>query len=173
MDAFLSSIDNFVSLGGGNVKGFSRAFSQAHLHRIFEFVAHTTALGRAYDLELISYQRVVDILFPPYIKLAHAFVTASRHEMPEGHFWFTKLWDMCQQWFNLVDWTLSGQAYADNLDKEDVLKPVIGPKRRAELVYAILETTFLEVRRLVVNFYGKGLGLVVIRGKLRSSDRVL
>lgn len=139
----LSSIDNFVSMDGGTVECFSRAFSRAHLHRIKQFVGHTPALGRAFDLELISCQRMVDILIPPFIKLAQTLVSASRQEMPKDHFWFTLLSNLVEYWSNLVIWTLTNLQYSD---KEEAAQPVIRPKKRDELLNALLEAKFPEVR---------------------------
>lgn len=81
VDALLSSIDDFFPDDGMPSKAMRRSFPQPGLIRAQKFVANASALSRAFDLELISCQRLVDILVPPFIKLAklRSRVSSSGH----------------------------------------------------------------------------------------------
>lgn len=144
MDAILTSIDNFASADGGAFR-FSPSFSQVHFNKAMEFMGIAPALGRAFDLEVISCERMVSILIPPFSKLAQAHVVAARRKISKERLWFKLLCPLSYAWSTMVAETLTGQVYEDS---QGVIQPVIGPKRRSELLGGFLEAKFPEVRSL-------------------------
>lgn len=108
----------------------------------------TPALGRAFDMEVISCQRMVDISIPPYLKLAHAQIDTARGRSYPSQYWLKLLVFLSHFWSTLVIKILSTQLY---LDSQRMVQPVIRPKRRAELLTAFLEAKFPEVRLLLVS----------------------
>lgn len=119
IDALLSTIDSFVSeyhCVHGASGGFRVALESEDLQKVKDFMHCSLALGRAFDLELMSCQRLVDILIPPFLKLAQAHIAAAGKGVPAEHNWirivthFENGLDACAE--SHPFWaTLSGQSW--------------------------------------------------------------
>lgn len=151
VDALLRSIDIFVSEDCGVTKAPGKGLAEADVQRMSDFLESSPALGRAFELELMSCQRLVKIIFPPYIKLAHAYSSASSQRAnpassqrePLDAAVFKLLDVLCRLWGSLLIKNLSGEEFPD---RQGHLHPVIGPKKRAELVDGFLMAKVPEVR---------------------------
>lgn len=141
----MCSIDTFED--DPTSKGFSLAFHEIKT-RMADFMVCSRALGRAYDMELLSCQRMVDILMPSYLKLAHAHLAASGN--PANPAWFKMLCLFGNHWTQLLVFTLSDPTY---LDSKGVEQPVMGQKKRNELLDALLDAKLPEVRLIAMVLY--------------------
>lgn len=149
IDDILSSIDTFVAKNGGPSKIKRATFPQRNLNKVAHFFNATPALPRAYELELIPCQRLLDILFPPFIKLAK-LTSATESSNQQPHPTFTKrLNALSVVWTQLLCRTLSGQSF---LDSQGIVKPVMSPQKHNALLDAVLEAKFPEVDPLSHTF---------------------
>lgn len=151
LDTLLSSIDTFLSEDYGDAEGLRRSLEVAVLQRMLDFLDSSPALGRAFEMELISSQRMVEILIPPFLKLTAAYISASRQGqtsasserrlvIPEVLSLLNVLW---RHWGIIVIKLLSGEEFTDNHGQ---LQPVMSQKRRCDLLDGFLEAKFPEVR---------------------------
>lgn len=142
VDDLLSSIETFVSKDRGAFKGFSQASTRIR-DRLAEFLECARALGRAFDMELLSCQRMVDIITQPFLKLVRAQIAAAASRTPSNPAWLEVITLMEHSWTELLMYTLSGATFLDN---KGVVQPVMRPKKRNELLDGLLEAKFPEVR---------------------------
>lgn len=137
----------------------NRKSSVDKLERISEFLVSAPALLRAFDMELVSGQRLVSIIFPPFIKLARK-VSASSNHVHVNQDQTELLEQVFDSWTNMVNQTVSGTA--GYRDRYGSAIPVMGENKYTELVCAMLDANIPEVRLL--KSPGKGLARVSVKG---------
>lgn len=128
-------------------KGY-RNYTQISQNKTNEFVNDIPALLRAFDLELIPSQRLIEVILPPFIKLAQkscavaVLSTRGRCIDPD---WLGVADKLFCFWSDLFVHTVAGDE--QYLDSKRRLQPLMGHKMHSELLNALVNAKAPEVRR--------------------------
>lgn len=105
------------------------------------------AHGQAFDQGLISCQRLIDVVVPPFLKLARH---ASLAPVPGSNAAARKCWHVKNSLFH--SWSHGGLqrllavAMGRSSDGSPIAAQLLRPQKRAEFVKTLLKNHFAEVR---------------------------
>lgn len=147
----LQFIDACIAAENSNSLGsFLRAYPPldfvARRHHILHVLP---ALGKAFDRGLISCARLVEVLAPPYLKLACSMRRDRQHESQA----LDALSEMFINWKAALVEALAGEMKKDS-QGEWCTKLILQPQKREELLKALVANRFPEVRVSVIHFAG-------------------
>lgn len=137
-------------LSSNGWQGTRRTFPVESTARILEFIKSIDAVPRAFDLELISSQRFIQILVSPFITLAKscsASAPAPPILLPTMTAEMKRTAARDATFLLWTDKLLRTVAGAESyLDSQDKVQPVMGPKKHDEFLQAMLDAKIPEVR---------------------------
>lgn len=145
-NAILARVDDIVARNeeGRLLKNFYIVDLNA---KVSQFVKDAPALGKAFELELIPSQRIIDFVVAPFLKIAHAIIEASKlpRGNPEDAAWKQVLSGLFMAWARVFLELLAGKEFEIKSGWFQNI-PLMGIKKRRELIQSLQDSKFPEVR---------------------------
>lgn len=133
----LECVDALTSGNWGASRRIFRGKSQEQIDsRMHHFAMLLEVFGRSFDLGTISCERLVEVLMPPFLKLGRRLIQVPSENM-------TKL--LFMGWSSCLGSLLGGHHEHDSKSRKKG-QPVLQPRKRAQLVKALMKAKFPEVR---------------------------
>lgn len=152
MDALLHIVDSCASTEDDTTLHCDRDVPSARYHQtILDLPAH----GEAFDWGLITCSRLLEVLVHPFLKLARKVNQEQQAQEDSAGDSQTIPVRFLRLWTALLHNLLAGK-----LAQEGKIQPLLRPKKRQELIKALLADKFPEVRIPRINLRYLHLGRV-------------